>query len=65
MIWLGLAWKWLRGLPWQVWAAAGLCALVLALRWHWIGVGEDRVQAAWDAQQAVYAAERKAAEEAA
>jgi hypothetical protein len=58
MIWLGMAWKFLRGLPWQVYAAAGLCVLVLGLRWHWIGVGEDRVQAAWDAQEAVYAQER-------
>lgn len=65
MIWLGMAWKFLRGLPWQLWAAVGLCVLVLALRWHWIGVGEDRVQDAWDAQEAAYAEQARLAADAA
>jgi len=61
-LWALKALGFLRAVPWQAWALAALCALVLALRWHWIGVGEDRVQTAWDQQEAVYAAEREAAE---
>ena len=30
--------------------AVALIAALLLLRWHWVGVGEDRVQARWDAQ---------------
>lgn len=30
--------------------AVALIAALLVLRWHWVGVGEDRVQARWDAQ---------------
>lgn len=47
-----IAWKWLRGLPWQVYAAAGLCVLVLWLRGHWIGVGVERCQSAQEAAEA-------------
>ena len=64
-LWALKALGFLRAVPWQAWALLALIALVAGLRWHWIGVGEDRVQAAWDAQEAVYAAERKAAEDAA
>lgn len=42
MIRLGLrvAWVWLKGLPWPVWAAVGMAALLL-LTWRW-HVGEIR-----------------------
>lgn len=30
--------------------AVALIAVLLFLRWHWIGVGQERVQARWDAQ---------------
>lgn len=60
MIWL-TALSWLKKVDWKVWAALALVIAVLWLRSHWIGVGEDRVQARWDAQKAVYAAEREAA----
>jgi len=30
--------------------AVALIAALLLLRWHWIGVGEERIQAKWDAQ---------------
>jgi prophage endopeptidase len=68
-LWAKAALKWLAGLPWQVWAAIALCVALLALRWHWIGVGEDRIQAQWDeaeaghrAAAAVHAAEVAATE---
>lgn len=43
--------------------AVALIAVLLFLRWHWIGVGQDRVQARWDAQvqqQQTIAANRQA-----
>jgi hypothetical protein len=64
MSWLAIL-SLLKRIPWQGWALVALCALLLALRWHWIGVGEDRVQALWDAQEAVYAVQRAEAAEAA
>lgn len=42
----------LRRVPAWVWALIAVCVVLLALRWHWIGVGEDRVQAAWDKAEA-------------
>lgn len=46
--WLAVAWKFLRGIPWQAWAIIGL----LAAGW-WYGhmrynAGEADVQAKWD-----------------
>lgn len=55
---LALVLGWLRRIPWQAWAIVALLATVAVLRWHWIGVGEDRTQARWDAQEAVYARQR-------
>lgn len=59
MIWLGLAWKWLRGLPWQLYAILALVLITAFMRWHWIGVGTDRCEArqaalvaAWEAETA-------------
>lgn len=42
---------WLKRVPWQAWALVGLVALILALRWHWIGVGVERCTAAQEAAQ--------------
>lgn len=49
---LGTAWGFLKRIPWQAWAGLGLVVLVLWLRSHWIGVGEARVQAQFDAYKA-------------
>lgn len=46
----------LRRVPAWVWWLAAASVVLLALRWHWIGVGEDRVQARWDAAEARYVA---------
>lgn len=56
VLWAKAAFKWLAGLPWQALAAIAACVVLLALRWHWIGVGEDRVQARWDAAEARHTA---------
>lgn len=45
-----------RRLPGWAWASAIACVVLLCLRWHWIGLGEDRVQAEWDKAEAGYAA---------
>ena len=55
------AWAFLRGLPWQLYAILALVLITAALRWHWIGVGADGVQARWDAREAIYAQQRAAA----
>jgi hypothetical protein len=60
-LFLKAAWAFLRGLPWQLYAILALVLITAALRWHWIGVGADGVQARWDAQEAVYAQQRAAA----
>ena len=60
-LFLKAAWSFLRGLPWQLYAILALVLITAALRWHWIGVGADGVQARWDAQEAVYARQRAAA----
>lgn len=46
----------LRRVPGWVWALIAACVILLCLRWHWIGVGEDRVQARWDDAEAGYRA---------
>lgn len=43
-LWAGKALSFLKAVPWQAWAVIALCALLLGLRWHWIGVGYDRCQ---------------------
>lgn len=58
MSWLAIL-SFLRRIPWQAWALVALCALLLALRWHWIGVGVERCQSAQEAAEA--RADRKAA----
>ena len=60
-LFLKAVWAFLRGLPWQLYAILALVLITAALRWHWIGVGADGVQARWDAQEAVYAQQRAAA----
>jgi hypothetical protein len=66
MSWLKLAWAaapdWvkdgLKTLGKALVVLAILAAIVLTARWHWIGVGEGRTQALWDAQERVYARQR-------
>lgn len=59
---IALAWAFLKGVSLRTWLLIGgvvaVVVLGLALRAHWIGVGEDLVQARWDAQEAVYARQR-------
>ena len=60
-LFLKAAWTFLRGLPWQLYAILALVLITAALRWHWMGVGANGVQARWDAQEAVYAQQQAAA----
>jgi hypothetical protein len=59
---IGVALGFLRGVSLRTWLAIGGAVVLLVaglwLRAHWIGVGEGRVQARWDAQEAVYARQR-------
>jgi hypothetical protein len=52
----------LQGIPLRVWAILAAVVLLAAsglyLRAHYIGVGESRVQAQWDAREAGYALQR-------
>lgn len=58
-------WNWLRSVPWQVWAALGLCVALWAFG-HWrYNAGQAEVQTRWDAAEAVHEANAKAAREAA
>lgn len=56
----------LRAIPPWVWLSIAACVVLLALRWHWIGVGEDRTQVKWDEAERkhalVYAEQRLAAQ---
>lgn len=36
-------------IPARAWLGIAACLVLLALRWHWIGVGEDRVRVEFDA----------------
>lgn len=55
----------LTAIPWPVYALAALVAAFWLYGNHREGVGEDRVQAAWDAEKARLAAEVAAAEKSA
>ena len=61
MTWLA-AKLFLQGIPLRVWAILAAVVLLAAsglyLRAHYIGVGESRVQAQWDAREADYALKR-------
>ena len=51
MTWLAVAWKFLRGIPWQVWAVAAL----LVAAWYYghlrYNAGEAACNAKWEAAQ--------------
>ena len=57
-VWALKALSFLKAIPWQIYAVAALCALLLGLRWHWIGVGYERCQA--ETAEAEQAADDKA-----
>lgn len=61
MTWLA-AKLFLQGIPLRVWAILAAVVLLVAsglyFRAHYIGVGESRVQAQWDAREADYALKR-------
>ena len=61
MTWLAVK-LFLQGIPLRVWAILAAVVLLAAsglyLRAHYIGVGESRVQALWDAREAEYALQR-------
>ena len=61
-VWMGRGvlrlWKWLRRVPWQVWALLALTLAVVAYGQWSYGRGQDEVQARWDAQEAAYALQR-------
>lgn len=66
MIWIEMLWEFAKKVPNWAWAALGLTVCLMVARAHYIDVGEDRVQARWDAQEALHAAQaKKAAEDAA
>lgn len=44
-----MIWGLIRAVPLKAWAILAALAFVVWLRSHWIGVGEDRVQAQFDA----------------
>lgn len=52
MTWLALAWKFLRGLPWWVWAALALAIAVACVYQTGVRNGRAEVQASWDAATA-------------
>ena len=45
-------WLFFKRIPWQAWAIAGLVALMVFLRSHWIGLGIERCERKQETAQA-------------